>query len=103
LANFKARHGLSTRQGASIGQKLPKDADQKLDIFQSTTNCMTYATWTRRQWSSTCRVMGHFTLLGRRPSWSADGWKLQPLVIFKGVHDSKVNIRGCRVTVQRKG
>ena len=41
LASFKARHGLATRQGTSNGQKLPKDADQKLDILQSTTNCVT--------------------------------------------------------------
>ena len=36
LSSFKARHGLSTRQGTSIGQKLPKDASEKLERVKCT-------------------------------------------------------------------
>ena len=129
LASFKARHGLSTRQGTSIGQKLPKDAEEKLENFHA------FVLRARRSHNYELRDIYNmdetpmkFDMPGNRTLHSAGkktvmirtngaekrgftavltiaagGRKLQPLVIFKGVRDPKVNVRGCRVSVQRKG
>ena len=129
LVSFKAHHGLSTRQGTSFGQKLAKDGNQKLDsiiaFILSALHSHNYQLSDTYNMDETPRK---FDMPGNRTLHSAgkktimihtneaekcgfmavltvavDGWKLQSVLIFKGVRDPKVNIRGGRVTIQWKG
>ena len=129
LTSFKKRHALSTRQGTSIGQKLPKDSEEKVtrfqkflidqfdnhhyelcDVFNMDETPMKFD----MVGSRTLETTGANTVLIRTNgaekrgftailTVAADGTKLPPTVIFKGVRDPKVNVPGCHVFVQRKG
>ena len=129
LSSFKARHGLSTRQGTSIGQKLPKDSDEKLDRFHKfVIDARRTNKYELRDIFNMDETPMKFDMPGNRTlhpggaktilirtngaekigftailTIAADGSRLLPTVIFKGVRDPKVNVAGCRVTVQRKG
>ncbi len=129
LRSFKRRHCLSTRAGTSIGQKLPRDHEDKLDSFQK------FILQLRKQHDY---PLSHIYNMDETPmrfdmppthtlhptgdktvhikttnsekrgftailTISADGTKLKPWAIFKGVRDPKIATSQVKVTMQRKG
>ena len=129
LARFKFRHSLSTRRGTSIGQKLPKDSEEKTVSFhrfilqlreqhqyelQDVFNMDETPLQFDMPGSQTLESSGVSSVLIRTNgaekrgftavlSVAADGSKLPPYIIFKGKRDLKFAVAGASVVVQEKG
>ncbi len=129
LNKFKRRHMLSTRVATSIGQKLPKDHEEKLisfqryvikmreenqydleDIYNMDETPLRFNMPTSRTLDFTGASTIHVkTSSSEKRGFtvvlcvSATGRKLKPLIIFKGVRDPKIPTSGAHVRVQKKG
>ncbi len=129
LNRFKRRHTLSTRAATSIGQKLPKDHEEKLlsfqryvikmreehqydleDIFNMDETPLRFDMPTSKtlDFSGTSTIHVKTSNSEKRGFTvvlcvSATGRKLKPMIIFKGVRDPKIATSGAHVRVQKKG
>ena len=129
LTSFKIRHTLSTRQRTSIGQKLPADYEEKLtsfhtfvikmrkrhqyslkDIYNMDETPLKFDMPSTRTLHDTGDKTVHIkTTNSEKRGFTAvltvcaDGSRLRPWIIYKGVRDPKIKIPGVYVNMQKKG
>lgn len=129
LRSFKRRHTISTRMGTSIGQKLPPGHEEKLLTFQKyVLQLRTQHGYPLSHIFNMDETPMRFDMPGNRTldmtgattvaikttnsekkgftmvlCVAADGTKVKPWIIFKGVRDPKIPTTRAHIVMQKKG